>query len=193
MRWVPLALVLVPGVALAECPDGTCVPDEDMQVFVELLKEKKCLQTEKPSFELDPVMLVRDKDGRIFYSGAQPRPYTLRMRWCSYEVTAEGEVDVVAGMVEPPTWGLRLRPKAAMGILAVEAWDQKDLRDGLELSGMLDFLYWEWLNLNATVGVRSVGAAVGVDVTRNFGAHAGYATAWLSWRHNPHFGLWFAF
>jgi len=164
-----------------------------MNVFVELLKEKKCLQTQDPTFELDPITIIRDREGRIFYSGAQPHPYKLRMQWCTYEADAAGKIDVVVGMVEPSTWGFRLRPKAAMGLLAVEAWNAKDLREGLEISAMLDFFHWQWANLNANVGIRSTGLSFGVDVTKNFGAHAGYALAWASWTHNPHFGLWFAF
>jgi hypothetical protein len=58
---------------------------------------------------------------------------------------------------------------------------------------MVDFLYYDWANLNAAVGFRSLGGGVGFDLTENFGAYAGYALTWGSWHHNVNIGFWFSF
>jgi len=170
-----------------------------MAKIVEVLKEKKCLQTTKPEFDLDPINIVVDRDGRIFYSGAEPHPYSVRMNWCNYEVEATGKVDIVAAMREPPIWGFRFRPKAYIGVLPGEAFyslpedDSIHVMDLVDAGVMVDFLYYDWANLNAAVGFRSLGAGIGFDLTSNFGAYGGYALTWGDWHHNANLSLWFSF
>jgi hypothetical protein len=177
----------------AEC-NGTCVPESDLKLFVELAKEKKCLQSTTPTFTADPITIVVDKDGRIFFSGAAPHPYTLHMKWCSYDIEAKGKIDIVAAMTEPPTWGFRLRPKAYLGYLLAEPLRSgARATDGIDAGLSEELFYWHFLNLNASVGFRSFGAGLGVDITKNFGATAGYAMTWDGFRSNPHVSLWFAF
>lgn len=173
--------------------DGICVPEEDMRAFVQLLEERKCLQETLPAFELDPITVVTDRDGRVYYSGDEPLPYKLRMAWCHYEAEAVGKLKVVAAVQEPPYWGFRLRPKAYLGALPLEAFQEgADLKDTLDGGLMLDVLYFHELNLNVTAGIRSVGAGVGVDIFKSFGAFAGYAYSFKG-RHNPSVSLWFSF
>lgn len=187
------------GAAAEPCPDGTCVPDADLKKMVEVLREKKCLQTEKPEFDLDPINIVVDRQGRIYYSGAEPHPYTVRMTWCNYEVEAAGKVDIVAAMRVPSTWGFRFRPKAYIGVLPGEAFynipdtESLEVMDLVDAGVMVDFLYYEWANLNAAVGFRSLGGGIGFDLTENFGAYGGYALTWGDWHHNANLGLWFSF
>jgi hypothetical protein len=165
-----------------------------MATFIKVLKEKQCLQTDKPTFELDPITMTVDKDGRVFYSGAQPKPYTLKMHWCDYEVTGEGKLDVIVALQEPPTWGFRLRPKAYVGYLLAEPLREGGaFNDGVDAGIMADFLFWEDFNLNVHVGFRSLGVGLGVDLTENFGAQAGYALSWDGFRSNPEVSVWFAF
>lgn len=202
MRWLSaLTVFLTTSLVHAdECePPATCVPKEDMDKMVEVLKEKKCQLETKPTFELDPVNIVIDRDGRVFFSGSEPHPYTLRMKWCSYDVEAQGKVNVIAAMREPPTWGFRFRPKAYIGALPFEAvysdpeLDDLKVHDLVDAGVMVDFLYWEWANLNVAVGFRSLGGGIGFDLTSNFGAYAGYGLTWDDWNHNANFGLWFSF
>ena len=180
-------------------PPATCVPEKDMEVFVKLLREKKCLLGEEPTFELDPINIVVDRQGRVFYSGAEPHPYTVKMTWCDYEVEAKGKVDIVAAMREPPIWGFRFRPKAYIGALPGEAFysipdgESLEVIDLVDAGAMVDFLYYDWANLNVAVGFRSVGGGIGFDLTENFGAYGGYALTWGDWHHNANIGLWFSF
>lgn len=173
---------------------GTCVAPDDMKVFVELLKEKKCLTTQKPEYKLDTIEIVVDEKGRVFYSGADPKPYTLHMKWCNYEVTGTGKVNLVAAMMEPPTWGFRLRPKAYLGYLPLEpVVYNEDVKAGIDAGLMLDLFYIHWINANVTLGFRSGGLGVGFDLTKNFGAYTGYALCWNGFRHNANAAIWFAF
>lgn len=176
---------------------AVCVPEADMQKIVTVLQEKKCQQTETPAFELDPIQIIVDRQGRVFFSGADPKPYTLKMKWCGYEVEAKGSVNVIAAMRKPPIWGFRFRPKAYMGILPTEVLyssdNSRDIGDFMDAGVMVDFLYYDWANLNGAVGYRSVGAGAGLDLTENFGTYAGYALTWGGWHHNANIGLWFSF
>ncbi len=178
-----------------ECSDkDVCVVREDLKAFIEVAKEKQCLLDNKPTFELDPVNIIVDRDGRIFYSGAAPHPYKLKMTWCNYTVEAEGKVNILAAVQEPPNWGFRFRPKAYLGYLLAEPFrDDKDLKKGIDAGLMLDMLYFYDFNLNAHVGFRAVGAGLGVDVFKNFGLYGGYALSWDGFKSNPEAALWFAF
>jgi hypothetical protein len=185
--------ILLTHPALAEeCPaDSTCVPPEDMHVFVTLLREKKCQQETSPAFVLDPVVIITDKDGRVFTNGGQPRPYTIRMHWCGYDVTGTGQVDVVAARIPEPSWGWRFRVKAALGVLLADLVSHGT--NGLDGGLLLEPFFFRWTNVNGYVGVRSVGGGFGFDLTRNFGLYAGYATTWNDWQHNPHVSAYFSF
>lgn len=190
---VTIAVLLISTTSLAQqsCQGGTCVPKEDMKAILEVIKEKKCLSTETPKFDLDPITIVIDKDKRVFFSGSAPLPYKLKMKWCSYEVSAEGQVKLTAAVQEPEQVGFRLRPKAYFGVLLAEPF-RTDLKSSLDGGLMVDFFHYQDWNLNASVGVRSVGAGIGVDVFRSFGLFGGYAFSYQG-RHNPVVSAWFSF
>jgi len=58
---------------------------------------------------------------------------------------------------------------------------------------LLEPFFIRWANVNAYVGVRSVGGGVGIDLTKNFGVYLGYAvTWWPTWNSNPYLGISFA-
>jgi hypothetical protein len=189
---LPLILALAQPTPCAA--DSTCVSNEDLGKMVQVLKERKCLDETPPIFELDPVVVIIDRDGRIFYSGAEPSPYKLKMTWCHYEVEAEGKVKVVAALGEKSQWGFRFRPKAHLSYLLLKPFhDGNSITDGIDAGLALDFFHVYWANLNAVVGFRSAGMSIGMDLTRNFGLHAGYAFGFTEPRHNAEAGIYFAF
>lgn len=165
-----------------------------MKVFVQLLKDQKCRAETKPTFKLDPLMVVVDKDGRIYGSGSDPRPFTIRMKWCNYDVEARGQTSIIAAERVEPNSGFRFRTKATIGWLPATAFYAKNGYAGLDAGVLLEPLFWSWANINAYVGVRSVGGGFGLDLTKNMGVYLGYATTWGTWEHNPHaavsFALW---
>lgn len=179
-----------PAWAQGTCEAGaTCVPAKDMKVFLEVLKGKQCLQRDTPQFRLDPINIVEDKEGRIYYSGAKPHPYTLKMSWCGYEVTGTGQVSIQVAMREPPMWGFRFRPKLAGSFLFVDAFKQESVAEAVEVGVLWEFFYWHSWNLNAATGFRSVGAGVGLDITKNIGAYLGYSFSFWTLYSNPQVGI----
>ena len=189
------ALLLVPATALAdECTSpSTCVPAEDMKAFTTLLKERKCLQTEQPQFKVDPLHVIIDKDGRIYGSGSQPVPWSVHMKWCTYDVTATGQVQVTAAMREPAEWGFRFRPKAAISLLGVEAFKRDPWTEAVDVGFLVEPFFFHSWNVNVAIGLRSFGAGIGMDITRNFGAYAGWAMTYADLRSNPQVGFSFSF
>lgn len=177
-----------------DCPAGhKCIPDDDVEVFVQVLRERKCLQDEKPKFQLDPIVIITDVDGRVYYSGAQPVPYTVKMSWCNYEVTGQGKLEVAVAKREPPVWGFRFRPKFSGSFLFVDAFKQDTAGEAIDVGILWDFVYYKQFNLNLATGFRSVGAGLGVDITKNFGMFGAYAFSWWTLLHNPQAGLYFSF
>jgi hypothetical protein len=192
-----LAIVLyaLPSRADVSCPnaDDTCVPKADMDAFVAVLKEKKCLQTTQPTFKLDSVTIITDVDGRVYYSGADPHPYTVKMSWCGYDVTAQEKLTLVVAKKEPSVWGFRFRPKFAGSFLFVDAFNQSSAKQAVDVGILWDFVYYKAFNLNIATGFRSAGLGVGMDITRNFGGFVGAAYSWWTLKVNPQAGLYFAF
>jgi len=191
-------VLLIPSVASADntpmCSEtAICVPAEDMETFIALLREKKCMIEQHPEVELDPVDVFVDRQGRVYVSGNGPQPYEVHLNWCSYELDILGKVEIQVAQRVEPEWGFRFRMKAAFGYLPMEAVATKNGMKGLDGGLLFEPFYLHWVNLNGYVGVRSFGAGLGFDITKNFGAYAGYALAWGSWRSNPHAALYFSF
>lgn len=210
---LPLHLILLPMLALpiadgvgeaapdaglsvptAGCQEGdTCVPPEDMKDFVQLLREAQCRATVAPVVDADPLVIVVDRDGRVYGSGTGTRPYTIRIKWCTHELEAAATVRLQVAQRVEPEWGFRLRLKATVGILAADAFTVNKLYEALDGGLMVEPFFIQWFNLNAVIGVRSFGAGVGVELTSNMGAYCGYAMTWGSWRSNPFLAVFFSF
>lgn len=189
-----LVLAATPASASAEptC-DGACITDADMQVFVKLLRDQKCRNETPPKFDVDPITIVVDREGRIYGSGADPKPYKIHMKWCNYEVDATGKVKLTAASRVEPDYGFRFRPKFSAGLLPIEAFRRDPWTQAVDVALMADLAYWKTLNFNVHAGIRSFGLGVGVDITKNFGAYVGYANTWSDWRSNVYTGLYFGF
>lgn len=182
-----------PSVRAEECGlTSTCVSREDRQAFVTLLREQKCRNETPPTIKLDQITIIEDKDGRIYATGAQPHPYTVQMTWCNYEITATGGVKVVVARRVPPTWGFRFRPKFGSSFLFVDAFKKESPLSAIDVGLLWEGFYYKSLTLNVVTGFRSVGAALGLDLTKNLALHAGYAVSYDGWRSNPILGLSFA-
>jgi hypothetical protein len=183
----------VPVWAQAVCDEGaTCVSDADMKVFIALLEEKHCFQTTQPTIQLDPVTVVVDKDDRVYYSGADPKPYSLKLSWCSYEVLATGKVALTVAKNEPPVWGFRFRPKFVGSYLFIDGFSSSKAIDGVDVGVLWDFLYYKSVNLNISTGFRSIGGGLGFDLFKNMTLYTGWAFSWWTLEHNPSIGVGFA-
>lgn len=178
------------ALAAEPCPDGkVCVDREDMKTFLTLAQEKKCLLTTTPEVKTDPIVVVVDKEGRVYSSGSNPRPFTVQLNWCNYNLTAQGQTKTVAAMAVESEYGFRFRPKATLGILGTELLSGVKFQDTVDGGVLLEPFFYKFLNLNAFVGVRSTGGGIGVDLTHTVGLYFGYAITWADWRSNPMAGI----
>lgn len=193
-----LLLILLPTNAWGEeedtCPDGkVCIEEKDWKTVATVLREKQCLMKTDPKVTADPLTIVVDRQGRIYGSGSNPQPFTMRLSWCNYDITAEGQTKIVAAQYVEPDWGFRFRPKATVGILWTELLVGEKFTNAVDGGALIEPFYYHFVNLNAYVGVRSLGAGVGFDLTKNFGVNLGYAITWNGWRSNPFASAYFAF
>lgn len=172
-----------------------CVPLADLKSFIALAKERKCLDETPPDIIVDPITIVTDVDGRVFYTGADPKkPYKVKLKWCHYDLNGEGQVDLVAAQREPETWGFRFRPKAFLGYLPLGTiLKDSAFSSNIDAGLMVDVFHVEWANLNATVGFRSVGGDIGFDITKNFGLSVGGGVTWDGFKSAVRISGWFAF
>lgn len=176
------------------CPDGmVCVEKTDWDKVATVLREKQCMLDKAPQLSSDPIMIVVDKQGRIYGSGSSPKPLTLHLEWCNYDITATGQTTIVAAQYVEPDWGFRFRPKATVGILGTELLVGEPVKNAVDGGVLLEPFYFHFLNLNGYIGVRSTGVGLGLDVTRNFGVNMSYAITWGEWRSNPFVSVSFAF
>lgn len=199
MKYLALAALTLPiflatpAGAQGTCAAGaTCVPPEDVKVFIQLLKDQKCRSEHPPTFEADPIVITEDEEGRVYGSGDDPKPWKLHMKWCGYDVTAEGNVKLTVAKRVPPEWGFRFRPKFSSGVLLTNLF-RGDKLNSIDVGVLWEVFYWKSFNLNVATGFRSAGAGIGADITRNFAGYIGYAVAYDGWASNPYVGLSFSF
>lgn len=187
-------ILLTTSARAQQCPPGkVCVDREDMTVFVSALREKKCLIETQPTITADPIAIVIDKQGRVYGTGSDPHPFQLQMRWCNYNLTATGQTKILAAQRVEPEYGFRFRLKAALGLLGTELLAGEKVQNTVDGGALIEPFYYRFVNVNGYVGVRSVGAGIGFDLTKNFGLALGYALTWGGWRSNPFAGAYFAF
>jgi hypothetical protein len=141
---------------------------------------------------LDPVIVTTDEQGRVYYSGAAPRPFSAHLSWCNHEVGFEGKLNVVVAKRETKEWGFRFKLKFAGSFLFLDALE-RSAQQAVDVGLLWDFLYWKNLNLNVATGFRSAGVGLGYDLTKNFGVYTGYGFSFWTLKSNPQMGLYFGF
>lgn len=197
MTRILLALVLLfPAWALAQdaCPEGkVCVDQESMQALLQLARDQKCRTEQAPKVTTDDVTIVVDRMGRVYGSGTGARPFTVKMDWCNYQLEAKTELKVSAAQRVEPDWGFRLRLKPTFGFLVTEAFrSNTKFHDTLDAGVLIEPFYLYSANVNAYLGLRSVGIGLGLDVTKNMTIYLGYSMTWGSWRSSPYLGVGFS-
>jgi hypothetical protein len=200
VKYLALVLVLLlPLPALGQevqCPEGyTCVENQDMAKFLELAEDYQCRAESLPEIDADAINIIVDRDGRVYGSGTGEYPFTVRMDWCNYFIEAKSQVTLHVAQRVEKDWGFRLRIKANFGVMFLEAFreDTDEFQDVIDGGILVEPFFYHWVNLNAHVGVRSLGAGLGADLTTNFGLYGGYALTWGSWRSTPILTAYFAF
>jgi hypothetical protein len=202
MRWLVAlgALLFALSASAQETPaptaapeqTGTWVPNEDMKTLLQLVQDQKCRTETAPAIDLAPVVVIVDRQNRVYYTGNAPDPYRVHLDWCNYKIDASAKVQIQVAQRVESTWGFRFRPKATFGVLGTELFKAKRVADAFDGGLLLEPFFIQWVNFNAYIGVRSVGAGVGFDLTKNLGAYLGYALTWGDWRSNPFAAISFA-
>jgi len=189
--WAVLISAASFSASAVECGStDTCVVEEDMALFLQVLEEKRCMGESKPTFRFDPIQVTEDQYGRMFVSGGNS--YKVHFDWCTYSVDATANLTMQVAKYVPPEMGFRYRLKVAPGYLPLEALSAQNGYAGLDVGVLVESFFFQSLNINGYVGVRSVGVGLGLDLTRNMGLYAGYALTLGSWLSGPHVALTFS-
>lgn len=205
-----LALTLAAQLAYAQqdCPKeitdagGACLTKAQRDQVVEALKELKDIHDSKAELEFpEPIVIIRDWEDRIYVNGGEKRPVKAKLRIGQHvdrDLEMQLPIQVFYREEPPPPW-LRLRVRAQLGVLVLEAvraagsdGDPKPFWDagiGWDFAHVPDLE----LNLAAYTGVRSAGGGLGIDLTRNFGLYAGYGLVYDGWSHSALAAGYFSF
>jgi ribosomal protein L31E len=203
MKFVVLALFVLLFSNLASAQDcvpcdGKCLTPDQVEKLREAVKELKDIHESPTTIEFqDIIVIIRDLDGRVYVNGGFKKPLRLKVR-----IGKHVDRDVLATVEsriwyrpEPESPMFRLRIRAQAGILIPEmiktiSGDEKQFWDG----GVgWDFFHIGDVNLAAFTGVRSAGIGPGVDITKNFGVHAGYAVVYDGFSSSALMTAYFSF
>ncbi len=178
-----------------ECPEyyALCLTEEKRLKVIMALEELQDIRDSKAELEfIDPVVIIRDWEDRVYVNGGQEKPVRLRLHiGKTVDRSMEATIPVQLFYREkPPDPMFRLRLRAQAGILAPSIKDS--FKDGWDAGVGLDFFHVSDFNISLNAGVRSVGAGVGWDVTKNFGPVVGYALKYDGLESSGFFGVYFS-
>jgi hypothetical protein len=216
-RWAVLALLFISFPALAAEPETAGTRDETLETappdsakplcpegFVCLRKEvyakvkaalaklAKLEQTE-PKIELDPVYIVTDRQGRVFSSGDDPEPASGEMTWGDFQVEFKWVPKLTVSQIVEDEWGFRPRVKAQLWFNFTD-FQLDEFERFIDVGVSFEPLYVYWANLQIFVGIKSFGAAIGFDATKNFGFVGGISFLYRNIASpSPMAGIFFSF
>lgn len=178
--------------------DGTCLSDEDKKAVVESIEELKAIKEAEAKIEVqDEVVIVRDWDGRVYINGGETKPIRLKLTVGTVERDMEMVVPTrVYYRPEPPEPMFRLRIRAQAGVLAtpiIRSLQDDEYEAFLDGGVGWDFFHLDWFNFSVYTGVRSVGLAPGMDLTKNFGVYAGPVLVYEGLEFTGTAGAYFSF
>lgn len=195
MRIVALAFVLLVAPSLSraeECmPPARCISDQNLQLIVDVLQEKRCLIGTLPRVAVDSVTVIVDREGHV--QGTSTKPYEVHLDWCDYHFDVQSQIEVQTSRQVEPRWGFRLRLKAAIGLLGRDLVEGRRFLDSGDVGLMVEPFHFYLATLNGFISFRSIGVGIGHDVTSTFGVALLLNATWDSWRVNPFLAGYFAF
>ena len=200
--WLAVAVLTAARAVAADdvCPkpcDGKCLTPDQVNELKKAVSELDNIHKSPATVEiLDPIVVIRDWDGRVYVNGGSSVPLKAKVRVGQY-VDRDMSVSLkpqVWYRPEPPSPMLRLRIRAQAGILFPSIWQGADAAKSAYDAGLgFDFFHLGIVNLTAYTGVRSIGGGPGLDVTKNFGIYAGYALAYDGFKSNAMLSAYFSF
>jgi hypothetical protein len=201
-----LCLSLLPSVAYAEefvCPPtyAVCLTEEQLIKVTEAVKELDEIKSSEAELSfLEPIVIIRDNEGRVYTSGGSKKPVKLKLKIGKViDRDLEAELPVKISYRDEPVEDeslFRFRVRAQIGLLAPEVI--QSIRDNefqafWNVSAGLDFFYIGAFNIAAVIGSDGVGGGVGVDITKNFGTYVAPIVKYEDWSGSLDLGVYMAF
>ncbi len=188
-------------VAQDECvpPEGgRCLTKEQFEAVKRGLTELDMIHSSPAVLSTsDEIVIIHDWEGRVYTNSGSSNPMTFKLKLGE---TVERDMAVTLPTKlyyrpKPPDPMFRLRIRAQVGLLIPElvqtiSGKKQSFWDG---SLGLDFFHYKMLNFAVWTGVRSVGAGVGFDITKNFGPYLGYALRYDGFKSSVTLGTYMSF
>jgi len=161
-----------------------CYDEETRKKVIEALDELDSLHRNPAQVQvLDPIVVIRDWDGRVYVNGGMKVPLRMKLK-----ISPSLERDLVVN-VQPRVYTrekpadpmFRFRLRAQLGILARGTYERIKNGGSWPLDGGLaaDFFHLGPVNVSLYAGIFSAGPQIGLDLTKNFGVFAGYSFVYL--------------
>lgn len=195
---IPLILAQACPICPPE-PGGICLTAEQKAQVTEAVKELDTIKKSKAEIQLEPIVIIRDWEDRVYINGGEKKPIKLKLKLGpTIDRDMELTLPIQIGYREkPPDPMFRLRFRAQLGFLVPTlidvVRDGDTITEGLEGGLGLDFFHLDWFNVAVHTGVRSIGGGVGFDLTRNFGLYGGYAFVYSTLKSNGFVSIYFSF
>lgn len=175
-----------------------CYDEQTRQQIKEALQELDKIHNSKAELKLlDPVIIVRDWDGRIYVNGGDKKPLRMQLK-ISDTINRDVALTLspkVYTREKPADPMLRLRLRAQIGVLARGTYERIASGGNWPVDGglNLDFFHLGPVNLGVYAGVFSSGVQIGLDLTRNFGVFAGPTFVYQGLKADALMGCYFSF
>lgn len=188
MRFLALILALSffsSTVRAQECAaPSKCYDAETRKQVMEALDELDAIHKNPAQVQvLDPIVVIRDWDGRVYVNGGVKVPLRMKLK-----IAPSLERDLVVN-VQPRVYTrekpadpmFRFRLRAQLGVLARGTYDRIKNGGSWPLDGGLaaDFFHLGPVNVSLYAGIFSAGPQIGLDLTKNFGIALGYSMVYL--------------
>lgn len=181
-------------------PGGLCLSADEVQILRDAAQELHDLHEAPARIEiLDPVIVIRDWNGRVYVNGGDIRPLRMKLKIGS---TVERDMEVVLPSIiqyrpAPLEPMFRLRIRAEAGVLVRGSIDLARSKDSsswpIDAGIGWDFFHLDILNASVHTGIFSSGAGIGLDLTHNFGIYTGFSLVYRGWTPDSLLALYFAF
>ena len=145
----------------------------------------------------DEIIIIHDWNGRVYTNGGDKNPLSFKLY---IGETIERDMAIVLPTKvyyrpKPPDPMFRLRIRAQVGLIALEFTKitTGKIQNLFDAGLGWDFFHYKNANVAVYTGMRSVGAGVGFDLTRNFGPYIGYSLVYDGFRSSAQAGFYMSF
>lgn len=204
MRWYPPFLILLwptPSLADVPCtppPGGKCITAQQLSEIKQALDELGNIHSAPAVVTTnDKIEIIQDWGGRVYVNGGSTATLKLQLslgdtvkREMALELTP-----IISTREKPEDPPFRLRIRAQAGLLATQLvrTSEGHYQTFWDMGISLDFFHVSSFNVASYLGVNSLGAGVGYDLTRNFGPYIGYSLAYEGPSSSLLIGAYFSF